>query len=467
MQYIDLISQTFHFPTDNFRVENDELYFNNVPLMDVVRKYGTPLKISYLPKIGQQIQRAREYFAAAMEKCGYQGSYTYCYCTKSSHFKFVLEETLKHNAHLETSSAYDISIVRRLYEENLINKDILIVSNGFKRKTYTDGIKALIREGFHNIIPVLDHMDEIHAYSDLEESFNVGIRVASDEKPDFVFYTSRLGIRYSDVLEFYHNNVANHPKAKLKLLHFFINSGIRDAAYYWAELNRFVYKYCELKKICPELDTIDIGGGLPIQTSLHHDYPYQQIITEIVRTIKYVCDKNFVPTPNIVTEFGSFTVGESGAIIFSVLGQKLQNERERWYMIDGSFITHLPDTWGTGQRFIMLPVNNWSHEYQQVNLGGMTCDSDDYYNSDAVTINIYLPKVEDENNNPTTQYIGFFHTGAYQDTIGGYGGLQHCLIPCAKHVLIDIDEQGNLTTELFSDEQDSESMLELLGYKAK
>ena len=35
------------------------------------------------------------------------------------------------------------------------------------------------------------------------------------------------------------------------MLHFFINTGIKDTAYYWSELSRFIFKYCELKKICP------------------------------------------------------------------------------------------------------------------------------------------------------------------------------------------------------------------------
>ena len=39
------------------------------------------------------------------------------------------------------------------------------------------------------------------------------------------------------------------------------------------------YKYCELKKICPSLDSIDIGGGFPIKTSLtfEYDYEYQKL----------------------------------------------------------------------------------------------------------------------------------------------------------------------------------------------
>ena len=72
----------------------------------------------------------------------------------------------------------------------------------------------------------------------------------------------------------------------------------------------------------------------------------------------------------------------------------------------------------------------------------------------------YLPKYN--KNKPL--YIGFFNTGAYQETIGGFGGLQHCLIPAPKHILIDRDENGKLTTSVFSQEQTSEQLLSLLGY---
>ena len=46
------------------------------------------------------------------------------------------------------------------------------------------------------------------------------------------------------------------------------------------------------------------------------------MINEIVGNIKEACKKNKVPMPNIFTEFGSYTVGESMAHIYSVIGQK-------------------------------------------------------------------------------------------------------------------------------------------------
>ena len=459
-KYVDLIEQTFHFPTEEFKVHGKYLNFHDIPLMDVIREYGTPLRITYLPKIGENIQKAEKWFEEAIKKHRYKGNYTYCYCTKSSHFSFVIEEVLKNGSHIETSSAFDIQIIRSLFNKGKIGKDILVICNGFKRPLYTEYIAGLINDGFKNCIPILDNLNELDIYEkSIRGDYEVGIRVAADEEPNFEFYTSRLGIRYRDIDSLYEEQI-RPSRAKLKMLHFFINTGIRDTAYYWSELSRFMYKYCDLKKICPELDTVDIGGGFPIKTSLTFEFDYAYMVDQIVENIQWICNKNNVPVPNIITEFGSYTVGESGAFIYSILDQKLQNDKELWYMIDGSFITHLPDSWGLNQKYILLAINKWDHPFHKVNVGGLTCDSMDYYNSEAHSSEVFLPLIEEDEN----LYVGFFHTGAYQESLGGYGGIQHCLIPAPKHVLIHKNEKGGITTQLFAEEQSHEGMLKTLGY---
>ncbi|WP_299228335.1 arginine decarboxylase [uncultured Psychroserpens sp.] len=463
-KYIDLVNQTFDFPQSEFNLKQKTLEFHDVSLMQLVEHYGAPLKFTYLPQISNNINRAKQWFFEAIEKHNYKGKYNYCYCTKSSHFKHVLDEALKNNIHIETSSAFDIDIVESLKSEGKITNETFVISNGFKRAQYITNIARLINNGHKNAIPIIDNYEEIDLLStEIKGAYNIGIRIASEEEPKFEFYTSRLGIGYKNIVPFYKNQIQNNSKVELKMLHFFINTGIRDNAYYWNELTKCLKVYTSLKKICPSLDSLNIGGGFPIKNSLAFDFDYAYMVDEIVGQIKLVCEEEGVDVPNIFTEFGSFTVGESGGAIYEVLYQKQQNDREKWNMINSSFITTLPDAWAINKRFIMLPINRWNDSYERVLLGGLTCDSDDYYNSEQHMNAIYLPKYNKEK----PLYIGFFNTGAYQENIGGYGGLQHCLIPAPKHILIDRDNNGNITTKLFSEQQKSEDLLKILGYEDK
>lgn len=460
-KYINLIDQTYYFPQEEFTLEGENLKFHDISLMSLVEQYGSPLKFTYLPKISENIHKAKQWFSEAMEKNNYKGKYHYCYCTKSSHFKPVLNEALKNDIHIETSSAFDIDIVERLKEKGSVKDNTYVICNGFKREQYISNIARLINNGHQNCIPIIDNYEEIDLLSDvINDTFKVGIRIASEEEPKFEFYTSRLGIGYKNIVPFYENQIRDNDKVELKMLHFFINTGIRDTAYYWNELLKCLKVYVRLKKICPSLDSLNIGGGFPIKNSLAFDYDYQYMIDEIINQINIACSEADVAVPNIFTEFGSFTVGESGGAIYEILYQKQQNDREKWNMIDSSFITTLPDTWAINKRFIMLAINRWQDEYERVLLGGLTCDSDDYYNSEQNMNAIYLPKYKKDK----PLYIGFFNTGAYQETIGGYGGLQHCLIPHPKHILIDKDENGKIITTLFSEQQKAEDLLKILGY---
>lgn len=460
-KYIDLIDQSFYFPQEEFYLEENTLQFHGIDLMKLIEQYGAPLKFTYLPQISNNIQRAKTWFADAFAKHNYSGTYNYCYCTKSSHFKHVLDEGLKNDIHIETSSAFDIDIVNSLKKEGKITDKTYVISNGFKREKYINNIAELINGGHQNCIPIIDNYEELDLLTEeINGKFKVGIRIASEEEPKFEFYTSRLGIGYKNIVPFYKNQIQNNEQVELKMLHFFINTGIRDNAYYWNELTKCLKVYTSLKKICSSLDSLNIGGGFPIKNSLAFDFDYAYMVDEIVNQIKTVCEEEEVGVPNIFTEFGSFTVGESGGAIYKVLYQKQQNDREKWNMINSSFITTLPDTWAINKRFIMLPINRWQEGYERVLLGGLTCDSDDYYNSEQHVNAIYLPKYHKDK----PLYIGFFNTGAYQETIGGFGGLQHCLIPSPKHILIQRDDNGNLTTEVFAEQQKSEDLLNILGY---
>ena len=399
-----------------------------------------------------------------MKRVHYKGKYTYCYCTKSNHFFPVLEEALKNQIGIEISTASDVKIIRDLHRRRAIMHDSEILCNGFKMRDYLDSIAHLVESGFQNVINLVDNDHEIeHLLKNTRcKSIHLGIRIAAEEEPSLKFCTSRLGIRSEDILRIYREQIQNHERLHLKMLHFFINTGIRDTPYYWNEFFKCLKVYADLKVINPELTALNIGGGLPIKNSLAFEYDYEHMIHEIVSRIKEFCREREISEPDLYTEFGSYTVGESSGLIFKILEQKKQNNHDHWNMIDGSFITMLPDSWASNKRFPMLPLNRWSDTYERVLLGGLTCDGDDYYNAEQHVNTIYLPKYSQYK----PLYIGFFNTGAYQDSLGGTGGIHHCLLPHPKQVLIRHDEMGKLKYELFLSEQRTEDMLKILGYQS-
>ncbi len=461
--YFDLIDQTYYFPQESFDLNEGDLYFNNVSIKHLIDKYGTPLKISYLPKIGDQIKRAKNWFNKSIKHYNYDGTYNYAYCTKSSHFSFIVEEALKNKVSLETSSAYDIDILIKLFEKEKIDKSIKLIHNGYKTKDYLNKLAILNEMGFTNSIIVLDCKSELDRLSArFKKPFKIGVRMAIDEEPQSPYYTSRMGIRSAEILSFFNDKIKNNTKVSFEMLHFFVDSGIKDTVYYWGLFSKALDLYAILKKDSPNLKAINIGGGLPIRNNLGFEYDYKHIINEIVRNTKETCDNASVEHPDVYTEFGKFTVGESGAVIFSVIESKQQNDNELWYVIDNSLMTTIPDSWGLLEKFILLPINKWDKPYTRVNIGGISCDHSDYYNSEDFNQQVFLPKTEENDKEPL--YIGFFHTGAYQDSISGYGGIKHCLIPSPKHIIIRRNKNGQLEDSLFKDEQTVDGMLDILGY---
>lgn len=462
--YFDLIEQSYYFPQNGFDLRDGYLTFHGISLKYLIKKYGTPFRLIYLPKIGEQIRRANNLFNRAIKKHGYEGEYYYCYCTKCNHFHHIISAALKQKVHLETSSSFDLDIIEKLHLKGELDKSRFIVHNGYKTDEYLQKIVTFQKNGYHNSVVVLDDDYELDRLMKIagDHQTQVGIRMAIDEEPQSPYYTSRLGLRHTEIMEFYKKKIAENDKVKLTMLHFFVDSGIRDTFYYWGEFQKALKIFIELKKLCPTLEHFNLGGGLPIQNHLGFEYDYEYMINEIVKNIKDACNAEGVREPNIVTEFGRYTVGESGATIFQVLEQKQQNDAELWYIINNSLINTIPDAWSINEKFILLPVNKWNNEYSRVHIGGISCDHSDYYNSEDMNQQVLLPKFKDNDKEPL--YLGFFHTGAYQDAISGYGGIKHCLIPSPQHIIVDRNDKGDFVDSVYRNEQSVSEMLDILGY---
>lgn len=70
--YFDLINQTYYFPQEGLDLNNGYLYFHGVSLKHLIDTYGTPFRLTYLPKIGDQIKKANNWFNKAMKINNYK-----------------------------------------------------------------------------------------------------------------------------------------------------------------------------------------------------------------------------------------------------------------------------------------------------------------------------------------------------------------------------------------------------------
>jgi len=137
--------------------------------------------------------------------------------------------------------------------------------------------------------------------------------------------------------------------------------------------------------------------------------------------------------------------------------KKLQNRVQERYLINASIFQSLPDFWGLGQKFPIMPLTKLDEKPNRpATLWDITCDSDGEieFSSDAP---LYLHNVDltkDE------YFVAFFLVGAYQEVLS----MRHNLFSAPTEAIIEIDDNGYKISEL----TESASVLDILddiGYE--
>ena len=75
----------------------------------------------------------------------------------------------------------------------------------------------LMNAGHLKVIPVVDNTDELERIlAKTDKEIKIGVRIASEEEPKFEFYTSRLGIRYREIVPYYKAFLKENPRVKVR-----------------------------------------------------------------------------------------------------------------------------------------------------------------------------------------------------------------------------------------------------------
>ena len=389
-------------------------------------KMGTSLEILMPFVIEERLEDLLDTAQALSKKTGYKGKFLYHFPMKVNQNKEAIMAIVGEGAHLETSSYNDLYLIKKMLEQESFNPNIRILCNGPKTDKYMNLIDELQHKGT-KIFPIIEGPNELKLLQ--HSKYDVGIRIDMPVKAQSIWNKpiDRFGFSAKDIL-------AMGKFKNLKILHYHIGSQIEKLSDVIIPVKYALDVYFKLKEKNPSLDTLDMGGGMPIPYERTKSYPVDKLLEKIFELVKKESEKHGVPHPNIICEWGRYIAAPAQINIPKVIDtKKIQSKKaaaDKWYVIDGSFMNDLCDTWAIKQNWAIVPVNSSTDRHlAEVWLAGSTCDSDDVYNGTKGSIS--LPDYEMDEGKP--MYVAVLDTGAYEDALV----MHHCLLSSPLKIMVE------------------------------
>lgn len=414
-------------------------------LYALAREHGA-VQLNVIPILEDTIRARNAILQRVIQEADYDGVYLgNAYAGKANDKAHVAELAVRLGDHYETSSRSGVIAAFNMWGEGTLPQGRLVICNGYLTPDYTLAIQAMRRGGFQNIIPVLNKPELLNPFTQDPgpEKYSLGVRqkirhgvktLAEADASD-----SRFGMRFEQIKQIA-QAIQTAKNTELVLYHVHLGSQIANEEEYLAGLRVAVEGYCRLKLTVPSLKILDIGGGMPVAYSLAGP-PFDLAIFwhKFLLIVKEVCAKHGVEEPNLLTEWGRHTVADYELHLMALIGLY-----DHTYQSASSVMSTLPDYWGIGQAFLLLPVQSFNRPWDYFQIAGATCDEDDVYfdktferaswwQKTLLMIERRLGLISGKNLIPLPvmhpserqkYFIVFAVTGAYQDNIGP---LQHCL----------------------------------------
>ncbi len=137
---------------------------------------------------------------------------------------------------------------------------------------------------------------------------------------------------------------------------------------------------------------------------------------------------------------------------------KAINEKfQEKYLANFSIFQSLPDFWGLGQRFPIMPLTKLNiTPNRSATIWDITCDSD----GEIPFSKEYPLYLHDVDLNKEDYYLGFFLVGAYQEILG----MKHNLFSYTNEAIVNFDSEGNYEIEFLEPTQKIREILIDLDY---
>ncbi|MEC7585049.1 MAG: biosynthetic arginine decarboxylase [Planctomycetota bacterium] len=291
------------------------------------------LRISNI--LEMRVRELAETFQAAIEDCGYQGSYRPVFPIKVNQQRDVVEELIEfgsdYSLGLEAGSKPELLIVLA----HMKRDDGLVVCNGYKDRQYIETALLAQKMGLHCII-VIDRFEELETVLQVSRELGLkpqlGVRAklasrGAGKWQESGGEKSKFGLTAAEIVALVGRLREEGMLDCLELLHFHIGSQITAIRAIKDALTESTRLYVELHALGAGLKFLDVGGGLAVdydgsQTNFHSsaNYSLQEYANDVVFAIGQACDEKGIEHPQIISESGRALTAHHSVLVFNVLG---------------------------------------------------------------------------------------------------------------------------------------------------
>ncbi|TFF68401.1 hypothetical protein EU520_00400 [Candidatus Thorarchaeota archaeon] len=290
--------------------------------------YTSTFTLRFPQLISDQVKKLRRAFASHMQESGYNGDYVPVYPVKVNQQSDLVAEILKSDVEygLEAGSKTEMLLIMYAVLED---KNRLIVCNGTKDRGYLTMARTAAEQG-HRVLLSLESIPEVKLAI---ESLDPGkLELALRIKP-YVSSSghwhhsggrdSKFGLSVHDLIEAAKILKDSRLAGDVSAIHAHLGSQLTDLERNMTDYGKFMAEvfFSLRKRGLTNLETIDMGGGIPIDyESCFSTDAIPLFVEGMLKAIRKVCEKEGAAThPNIMTEAGRAVTAKSSAIIVRVV----------------------------------------------------------------------------------------------------------------------------------------------------
>jgi len=300
------------------------------------RKVRFPALVRFPQILEARVQAIFAAFDRAIEEFDYPGVYRGVYPIKVNHQREVLDELVRAGRGLgmglEAGSKAELAVALA----HRLDRDALIVCNGYKDKPYVRLALRGIALG-RRVVLIVEKPQEVGLILDVARETGIrpllGMRTRLRARGAGKWEKSggsgaKFGLSTQELLDGVDQLRQADMLDTFRLLHFHVGSQVPDIRRIKDAVKEGARIYAKLRAEGCEVDALDVGGGLGVDYDgsrtdyeASMNYTVAEYANDVVYNVREICDAEDVPVPTLVSESGRALTAYHSLVLLEVSGE--------------------------------------------------------------------------------------------------------------------------------------------------